>query len=38
MSAEDMRALNSAVDVEHRDVAAVVRAFPGALDCRIVSS
>ena len=29
MSAEDMRAMNEAVDGEHRDPAEVVRAFRG---------
>ena len=34
ISAEDMRALNYAVDVEHRDVAAVVRDFLARIEGR----
>jgi glycine betaine/choline ABC-type transport system substrate-binding protein len=32
ISDEDMRALNTAVDVKHEDVAAVVRDFLGRID------
>jgi glycine betaine/choline ABC-type transport system substrate-binding protein len=32
ISEDDMRAMNAAVDVEHRDVAATVREFLARLD------